>query len=225
MYQCRQPGLSDFGSKSACQVDTPSFIGDSICDADVTGLNTMECGWDGGDCCESTCDGRSSNQCGENAFFCLDPNATETIVVGGVCDVAFTSYLGDGACDIMDTYNTLACNWDGGDCCVSSCTSTTDNTCGVNGWQCLDPDGSSCPVSNPSYLNDGYCDAMDQFSNYNTAGCNWDGGDCCHATCGDNGPTEVECGSYGLFLCFHQSLLLLKLLLSGRRPLSKPTHT
>ena len=58
-------------------------IGDSICDWDITfdgdrtfipfsKYNRAECGYDGGDCCESTCNGVN---CGENGFDCQDPDA------------------------------------------------------------------------------------------------------------------------------------------------------
>jgi hypothetical protein len=41
---------------------------------------------------------------------------------------------------------------------------------------------AECAVENKEYLGDGYCDGGD----YNTAECNWDGGDCCEHTCRAN---------------------------------------
>ena len=40
------------------------------------------------------------------------------------CSPPQIAYLGDGYCDSRDEgYNTAACNWDGGDCCLRSCVS------------------------------------------------------------------------------------------------------
>ena len=123
----------------------------------------------------------------------------------GSCGVTSSSFLGDGGCDIYDTYNTDACNWDGGDCCASSCVSS-DHTCGGRGYTCLDPTAATtttttsaaatCNVFNPSYIGDSYCDAM--FPGYNTADCNWDGGDCCTETCSGS-----NCGNWG-FTCLDE---------------------
>lgn len=48
----------------------------------------------------------------------------------------------------------------------------------------------ACNVPNPSYLGDGYCDMGD----YNTEDCEWDGGDCCEATCTNS---TYVCGTVG----------------------------
>ena len=62
-----QPGPDD-----ACVVADASYIGDGYCDGDD--YNTEACGYDGGDCCETTCvDGEYG--CGTNEFVCLDPSA------------------------------------------------------------------------------------------------------------------------------------------------------
>ena len=40
------------------------------------------------------------------------------------CTAPQVAYLGDGYCDGRDEgYNTVSCNWDGGDCCAQSCVS------------------------------------------------------------------------------------------------------
>ncbi|CBJ33146.1 expressed unknown protein [Ectocarpus siliculosus] len=48
-------------------------IGDGLCDDDN---NNEDCLWDGGDCCECTCDTTSIYRCGANDYDCLDPSGT-----------------------------------------------------------------------------------------------------------------------------------------------------
>ena len=81
---------------SACTI--PSYAGDGYCDS----VNNHAPCWDGGDCCQSTCEGRTDNanaivangstifQCGTdyystgwNSFVCLDPEAVENAGNGG----------------------------------------------------------------------------------------------------------------------------------------------
>lgn len=50
------------------------------------------------------------------------------------CRVSHPEMLGDGNCD-GGTYNTAACNWDGGDCCDADCRPAM-HRCGVGGYQC-----------------------------------------------------------------------------------------
>eukprot|EP01041_Mallomonas_annulata_P005710 gene5710-11522_t len=102
------------------------------------------------------------------------------------CNVANPSYIGDTYCDYNGGYNTAECNWDGGDCCQQTCGGS--GGCGTTTYQyyCLDPlysgqTGSSCSVADSSWVGDHYCDYS---GGYNTAECNWDGGDCCAQTCG-----------------------------------------
>jgi hypothetical protein len=98
---------------------------------------------------------------------------------------------GDGVCDqyhldLEAHLNTEMCSWDGGDCCISTCLTSDGTECDHLVYACLDPtasdygDISDCTASIPSYVNDGYCDTD---GDYNTAVCNWDGGDCCEADC------------------------------------------
>ncbi len=54
------------------------------------------------------------------------------------CNAANTAQIGDGICDWdKDGYNTLGCNWDGGDCCYQTC---VGEKCGDSGFVCLNPD-------------------------------------------------------------------------------------
>jgi hypothetical protein len=106
------------------------------------------------------------------------------------CLAEITWYLGDGWCDSHegDLYNTLGCDWDGGDCCEGTCVDTTRNTCGVTGYHCKDPDAADyldCRGNSSGLLGDGKCEyANDNLdTSLNTAMCDWDHGDCCPSTC------------------------------------------
>lgn len=56
-----------------CCVSQPAWVGDGFCDGGD--YNSEACGWDGGDCCESTCVSSGGIVCGVNGYLCLDPNA------------------------------------------------------------------------------------------------------------------------------------------------------
>jgi hypothetical protein len=53
------------------------------------------------------------------------------------CNVPFPSFIGDGWCD-GGSYNTIECNYDGGDCCEETCISK-DWTCGNYPYHCKNP--------------------------------------------------------------------------------------
>eukprot|EP00979_Chaetoceros_neogracilis_P011460 scaffold2835_cov280-Chaetoceros_neogracile.AAC.2 len=71
-----------------CNVDYPSWIGDGHCYGGD--YNTVECGFDGGDC---------------EDFNAKYPD----------CNVQYPQYIGNGYCNGGDG-NTAACGFDGGDC-------------------------------------------------------------------------------------------------------------
>jgi len=123
------------------------------------------------------------------------------------CCVSNTAFIGDGACDPDAPYNTEACGWDGGDCCRKTCNPDSPFGCktkeggdlgeyGPFGFFCLDPsqgddviDSNRCNGVERERIGDGKCNPM-----YNTAECNFDGGDCCEETC-DNVFAFYPCGS------------------------------
>eukprot|EP00985_Skeletonema_marinoi_P025844 scaffold19363_cov164-Skeletonema_marinoi.AAC.5 len=121
------------------------------------------------------------------------------------CCVPETAYHGDGACDPDAPYNTEECGYDGGDCCKGSCKLDSTYGCGAEsfgygpfGYFCQDPeyadefiDSDECTVSDKTRVGDGRCDAGIEV--YNTAACNWDGGDCCEQTC-DERYAHFDCG-------------------------------
>lgn len=56
-------------------------------------------------------------------------------VLSGQCNVARPHWIGDGYCDRPGNYNTAACQYDGGDCCSSTCKDAA-YTCGYVGYDC-----------------------------------------------------------------------------------------
>jgi hypothetical protein len=144
-HHCTDPSSALL--KDGCHVSKPQNLGNGKCDP--APYNTQECNWDGGDCCQETCSGAT---CGEGdgvksddpedpgvaAFpHCSNPE----YLYEASCTVEFLENLGDGWCDQdLSGYNTLECSYDGGDCCVETCTGAL---CGQNGWNCLEPQMAS----------------------------------------------------------------------------------
>ena len=59
-------------SLTNCNVDHPLWVGDAFCDGGK--YNTLECNWDGGDCCEETCQDTEFKKCINSKFDCLNPD-------------------------------------------------------------------------------------------------------------------------------------------------------
>jgi len=168
-----------------CTVELTDFVADGKCDnvlyldsgAVLDGYNTVECGWDGGDCVGPCGIGGGTLTCEEKY-----PD----------CNIADPSRVGDGICHGGD-YNSRECGWDGGDCfsfnsmypnCwVNSPSSVGDGHCdhGAYGTEECEWDGGDCPsegypdcdLGKASTLGDGNCELK-----YFSEECAWDGGDC-----------------------------------------------
>ncbi|CAM9609201.1 unnamed protein product, partial [Ectocarpus fasciculatus] len=107
-------------------------------------------GYDGGDCCECTCEPRLLEDtygtyrmgCDSNfGFACIDPDAPcvddDYVTVGtpARCDIIA---MGNTRCD--DANNNEECAYDGGDCCPCTCEDGHDYKCGQDvGFACIDP--------------------------------------------------------------------------------------
>lgn len=85
------------------------------------------------------------------------------------CEVPHPNWLGDGWCDydygVTRCYNSEACGYDGGDCCQESCVSSDYLTCGLHGYQCLDPDNQPCNGEKGTvYMHDSWGDGWNDAS-------------------------------------------------------------
>ncbi|CAM9166931.1 unnamed protein product, partial [Hapterophycus canaliculatus] len=151
----------------------------------------------GGDCCSCTCDeSRASdngNTCGDNGYQCIDPSAEcvdDDDIESATVETCYLAGVGNGFCDAQN--NVELCDYDGGDCCSCTCddarASDNGNTCGNDGYQCIDPsaecvdddDVSSAMVfaCSVEYIGDGDCHPQN-----NMEICGYDGGDCCECDC------------------------------------------
>ncbi|CAN0370169.1 unnamed protein product, partial [Ectocarpus sp. 8 AP-2014] len=117
-------------------------------------------GYDGGDCCECTCEHPWDDDgwaCASNGsgFACIDPAAPcvddDDITAVMVENCGNVAGVGNGWCD--DENNNELCDYDGGDCCECTCVAPpaddawdddldTDDLlfvgCG-GGFSCIDP--------------------------------------------------------------------------------------
>lgn len=143
---CTRPAVSP---PSAC-VAPAEWLADGFCDAVA---NVASCEWDRGDCCAASCID-SAYPCGVVGYDCRDPamrlitdaGSPDEAEDGGIAHdsadggpatcTAPPEWLGDGYCD--PSANEELCEWDRGDCCPSTCNSTT-YLCGSVPFDCLDP--------------------------------------------------------------------------------------
>ena len=109
-------------------------IGDGWCDVEN---NNERCRFDGGDCCDCA---RASNEssfslCADPDVACYNPTA---VTVQSSCINGNIERIGDGVC--QSNNNNKGCLYDGGDCCMCTCTNGQFSRCGYFGFSCVDPD-------------------------------------------------------------------------------------
>ena len=141
-YSCGSNGFNCLDP--ACPDEDPSpypnctgnfnWLTDGWCDPIETN-NNPACGYDGGDCCACTCVDGPLYSCGSNGFncdntACLDLDIT---VRYPECVNGWLS-IGDGLCNAEN--NNQACGYDGGDCCLCTCSASA---CVYSNFDCLDP--------------------------------------------------------------------------------------
>ena len=127
--------------------------------------------------------------------------------------------MGDGECDSDN--NIAACEYDGGDCCESTCVDALWS-CGISGYDCVDPEapvppapdiGEECTMSDgwssgiydcdlvcvssgwsAPTTGDASCDAgrVGDDANFNCEPFDYDGGDCCETTCEPVWSTDCD---------------------------------
>ncbi|CAM9880953.1 unnamed protein product [Ectocarpus sp. 12 AP-2014] len=130
-YDCIDP---DSTCTSVCVFD--SWRADGDCDMSN---NTEECGYDGGDCCQCDCVDGDYYECGDSGYACIDESSScvdDDDYDPDAENTCFEAYKSDGMCD--DYNNNAFCDYDGGDCCFTTCVDST-YTCGTWGYDCLDP--------------------------------------------------------------------------------------
>ncbi|CAN0426585.1 unnamed protein product, partial [Ectocarpus sp. 12 AP-2014] len=131
----------------------PLSVGNGWCDE---GNNNEACGYDGGDCCECTCEYESPYDWDDDwdynyhcmEFACIDPNAAcvsdDDITVDMFENCGYVSGIGNGWCDRNN--NKEECGYDGGDCCSCTCESPWDDdyycSSEYGSFDCKDPNAS-----------------------------------------------------------------------------------
>ena len=178
-----------------------SWVADGWCDIQN---NRETCGFDGGDCCPSTCED-SMYFCGDYQWICIDPDACETtgecdpapdnieLTYEEFCDMYPGVCEGQVDCDAYPelcdpelyceaypehcvTYEDYCEQYPADPICEFLNSEASGDT--ESTW----PFGEGCIES---YVGDGWCDHEN-----NNEACGWDAGDCCPSTCI---PSQFSC--------------------------------
>ena len=142
LYSCGSNGFNCLDP--ACPDEDPSpypnctgnfnWLNDGWCDPIETN-NNPACGYDGGDCCACTCVDGPLYSCGSNGLNC-DNTACLDLAIAVLYPECVNGWLsiGDGLCNAKN--NNQACGYDGGDCCLCTCSASA---CVYSNFDCLDP--------------------------------------------------------------------------------------
>tara|TARA_Y100001970_G_scaffold13675_1_gene15468 strand:+ start:13927 stop:15303 length:1377 start_codon:yes stop_codon:yes gene_type:complete len=169
---CPDASCSDIGGNE-------SWISDGYCD-DIN--NNEECGWDGGDCCGSTCISSDLYDCGSDADWsacnseCLDPDANDDCCYDNSCQFTIEGCTNP----LADNYNPDA-TVDDGSCEFPGGTFVI--TCDGGTWQdeitwdlIYNPSGEIILSGNAPYLNLVSLDPGDYYVHaYDSFGDGWNG--------------------------------------------------
>eukprot|EP00804_Cyclotella_cryptica_P020277 CCRYP_015903-RA/>CCRYP_015903-RA protein AED:0.05 eAED:0.05 QI:474/1/1/1/1/0.9/10/478/2037 len=159
-------GLMALPGHPECCVSNIAFIGDGACDPDAP-YNTEACGWDGGDCCRQTC-----NQ--DSPFGCKTKEGGDLEEYGPFGFFCLDPSQGvSRVTKLMTILLTVHV--------MPQIVSLSFQDDVIDSTRCIDVERER--------IGDGKCNPL-----YNTAECNFDGGDCCEETCDDN-FAFYPCGS------------------------------
>jgi len=126
-------------------VSTIPQINNGNCDLQ---FNDAASCYDGGDCCNSTCQNNTlyynsiaRQTCGSNGYTCIDPRSLEVQFPSlyPCASIQLPNQVGDGVCDSINNINSC---WDGGDCCNQTCVGLCSYL------DCKDPKWLPVPESN-----------------------------------------------------------------------------
>ena len=151
------------------------MIGNGFCNDEA---NTAECNYDGGDCC-----GPNTNKEHCAACICYSKESCNA----GIS--AVIQLVGDGYC--YDETNNLECNYDGGDCCLSSPNTDYCSNCTCNLLE-------TCLAGTHPFVGNGICN-----DETNIAECMFDGLDCCSGYGFEVVTTDcTECSCHGMYILY-----------------------
>ncbi|CAM9191106.1 unnamed protein product [Ectocarpus sp. 13 AM-2016] len=131
-FDCTFPDCGDALATSEEETCVEDWQSDGYCD---DANNNYSCGYDGGDCCGCSCADSLFYTCGYNDLTCLDPSCFDPVLVAELPDCTGDWLtIGDGLCTTAN--NNPQCGYDGGDCCLCSCSGAA---CTYSAFECLDP--------------------------------------------------------------------------------------